>query len=233
MRSAARPRQKAAGFANPGIIAPLKPATRLSNRPLILSLLAGFAALVGIAAGALLLRPASARIESGTLLEPPRPVAQFTLTGDDGKPYTRQQLEGHWTVIYVGYTFCPDVCPTTLALLKDVHQALGADAGKVRFLFLSVDPERDTPERLAQYVHYFSPDFAAATGSKAQLDALASNLGFVYLKVPGQTPESYSMDHSAALILIDPQGRLAGYASPPFKAQALTADLLKLAQGRP
>jgi protein SCO1/2 len=204
----------------------------LITRPLTLSLLAGLSLLVGMAAAVVLLHPAPARIQSGTLLDPPRPIVDFTLTGDDGKPYTRERLLGHWSLLYVGYTNCPDVCPTTLALLKQVYALLGADAGKVRIVFLSVDPERDTPARLAQYVHYFSPDFAAATGDKQQLEALGANLGFVFMKVPGATPQSYSMDHSAALILVNPKAELAGYVSPPLIAEALSADLRRLADAR-
>jgi protein SCO1/2 len=207
-------------------------ARRLITRPLTLSLFAGLSILAGMAVAVLLLRPPPAQIQSGTLLEKPRPIVDFTLTGEDGKPFTRADLLGHWDLIYVGYTYCPDVCPTTLATLKDVHKALGADAAKVRVVFLSVDPERDTPERLAQYVHYFSPAFKAITGDKAQLDALGSNLGFVYMKVPGPTPQTYSMDHSAALILVNPQAELAGFVSPPLIAETLAADLRSLVAGR-
>ena len=195
------------------------------RKPLTLGLLAAFAVIVGIALGALLLRRPPAVLQSGTLLEHPRPVPDFSLTGDDGQTLTRASLEGRWTLVYVGYTFCPDVCPTTLALLKAVHRQLGTAASLVHVLFLSVDPERDKPAVLEKYVHYFSPDFSAATGSHDQLDALAATLGFVYEKVPGKTADSYLMDHSSELILIDPQARVAAYLSPPFTVTALTADL--------
>ncbi len=200
----------------------------MSNRTLKWSLLAALAVLAGIAAALSVLRPASVELKSGTLLQPPRPIADFSLDGSDGKPYTRADLGGHWSVLYVGYTHCPDVCPTTLAQLKAVEKDLGTDAGKARFIFLSVDPERDTPQALGQYTHYFSPDFVAVTAPDAQLQALGANLGFVYEKVPGQTPQSYLMDHSSALILIDPQARLAGYLVPPFKTEDLVSDLKQL-----
>jgi protein SCO1/2 len=191
--------------------------------------LAAAAALLLGAAAAVLLRPHAAALKSVTLLPEPRAVADFSLTGSDGRPFTRASLAGHWTLIYVGYTFCPDQCPTTLALLKSVYAKLGAVAGKIQVLFVSIDPERDTPARLAQYVHYFSPQFAAATGPQSELDKMGSNLGFVYDKVPGATPQSYLMDHSAALMLIDPDARLAGYLTPPFNAIDMAADLKKLA----
>jgi protein SCO1 len=195
------------------------------NPKMVWGLLAGFAALAGVAVSFAVLRQPEQPLRTGELLNPPRPVADFSLTGDDGQPYTKANLLGHWNLIYVGYTFCPDVCPTTLAQLKAVQAGLGADAAKLKVTFLSIDPERDTPQHLAQYVHYFSPSFSAATGPNAQLDAMGANLNFVYQKVPGATPQSYLMDHSSALILIDPQARLAGYLVPPFKTPDLIADL--------
>lgn len=193
-------------------------------------LLAAFAVLIGIVAGMAVLRPNPVQIRSGTLLQEPRPVIDFRLAGEDGKPFTRADLAGRWNVIYVGYTHCPDVCPTTLAQLKQVEKGLGEDAAKVRFIFLSIDPERDTPQILAQYTHYFSPDFRAATGPNSQLDALGANLNFVYEKVPGQTPQSYLMDHSSALILVNPKLQLAGFLTPPFKTGDLVADLKQLVE---
>lgn len=200
----------------------------VSNRLLAWGLLAAFAVLIGIVAGLVVLHPATVQIQSGTLLQQRRAVADFSLQGSEGKPFTRADLAGHWNLIYVGYTHCPDVCPTTLAQLKAVEKGLGADAAAWRFIFLSIDPERDTPQALGQYTHYFSPDFLAVTGPDAQLDALGSNLGFVYQKVPGDTPQSYLMDHSSALIVIDPEARLAGYLTPPFKTESLVSDLKQL-----
>jgi protein SCO1/2 len=202
----------------------------VSNRTLSWALLAGLAVLAGAAAALLVLRPGGVQILSGTLLQPPRPVIDFSLQGSDGKPFTKADLAGHWNVLYVGYTHCPDVCPTTLAQLKAVEQGLGADASRVRFIFLSIDPGRDTPDALGQYTHYFSPDFVAVTAPDAQLEALGSSLGFVFEKVPGQTPQSYLMDHSAQLTLLDPQGRLAGYLTPPFKTENLVGDLKQLVE---
>ncbi len=199
-------------------------ALNVPNRTLY-GLLAAFAILVGIVAGMVVLRPQETPIQSGTLLQKPRAVTDFSLVADNGQPWTRADLAGHWSLIYVGYTHCPDVCPTTLALLKGVEKGLGADASKIRFVFLSIDPERDTPQNLAQYTHYFSPDFLAVTGPNAQLDRLGSSIGFVYQKVPGETPQAYLMDHSAQLILINPQAELAGYLTPPFKTESLVADL--------
>jgi protein SCO1/2 len=197
---------------------------------LIWVLLAAFAVLAGLAAGFVALRPAGVDIKSGTLLRQPREIAEFSLQSEGGKAFTKADLAGRWSLIYVGYTHCPDVCPTTLAQLKAVEKGLGPDAAKLRFIFLSIDPERDTPAALAQYAHYFSPDFLAVTGPNAQLDILGGSLGFVYQKVPGETPQSYLMDHSSAMILINPQAQLAGYITPPFDTPAIVADLRQLAE---
>lgn len=193
-------------------------------------LIAAIAAALGLALGVLLLKPKSVPIASGTLLDTPRILPAFALTGVDGQPFTNAALAGHWTVVFAGFTSCPDVCPTTLTLLKSVVKDLGPAATRVRVLFLSVDPERDTPARMASYVHYFDPQFTAATGPTEELDKLARAMSFVYTKVPGATPDSYTMDHSAALMLLNPQGQLAGYFTPPFRRDALVSDLKALVQ---
>ena len=186
---------------------------------------AAVAVLLGIVAGMFVLRPQVLSITSGTLLKTPRPIDDFQLASASSAPFTKADLAGHWTVVFAGFTFCPDVCPTTLTELKAVNARLGDAAKNVRFLFLSVDPERDTPDKIAKYIAFFDPAFQGATGEPAALEKLGANLGFVYAKVPGATPDSYTIDHSTALILIDPQARIAGYLTPPFKPDAMAADL--------
>lgn len=195
-------------------------------------LLVAIAVLTGIFAGTVLLKPEAVEITSGTILKSPRPVEPFSLTRDTGAPFTNADLAGHWTVVFAGFTFCPDVCPTTLAELKAMTAKLGATADQVRVLLVSVDPGRDTPEKIGQYVRFFNPAFVGVTGTDAQLEALGRNLGFVYAKVDGATPDSYTIDHSTALILIDPQGRIAGYLTPPFKPDTMAADLNTLLASR-
>lgn len=202
-----------------------------SSRFLLFGAITALAVLLGVGVGTYVLSPKGPAIDGGTMLPQPRPVVDFKLTGEDGKPYTDADLKGHWTIVFAGYTHCPDVCPTTLQTLKAVKADLGADAGKLGVLFISVDPARDTPETLGHYVHFFGPDFRGATGSDEQLEALGKNLGFVFVKVPGPTPDSYTMDHSAALMLINPQAQLAGYLLPPFDAQTIAKDMKTLMDG--
>lgn len=191
-------------------------------------LIAALAAALGLALGVVFMQPKAVSIESGTLLQPPRALPAFALTDADGKPFTNASLQDHWTVIFVGFTTCPDICPATLTTMKSVMADLGPLAERVQMMLLSVDPERDTPERLKSYVQYFDPRFTAATGPNPELDKLARAMSFVYTKVPGATPETYTMDHSAALMLINPEGQLAGFFTAPHRRAALAADLTTL-----
>lgn len=202
----------------------------LSKMPVQLrfGLIAAFAAALGLALGITFMSPKAVSIASGTLLQPPRALPAFALTDIDNKPFTNANLQGHWTVVFAGFTTCPDICPTTLTTLKSVLGDLGPLASKVQVLLLSIDPERDTPERLRSYVHFFDARFTGATGPDAELDKLARAMSFVYAKVPGATPETYTMDHSAALMLINPQGQLAGFFTAPHRREALAADLTTL-----
>jgi len=193
--------------------------------PLRFGLIAAFAAALGLALGLVFMQPKAVSIESGTLLQPPRELPAFTLTDEEGQPFTNQSLAGHWTVVFVGFTTCPDICPATLTTMKTVVEGLGPLGENMKMLLLSIDPERDTPALLKSYVEYFDPRFIAATGPTTELDKLGRAMSFVYTKVPGATPETYTMDHSSALMLLNPEGQLAGFFTPPFVKTALVADL--------
>jgi len=168
---------------------------------------------------------------SGTLLSEPRPLAAFALVDQDGRAFTNASLENHWTLLFAGFTHCPDVCPTTLALMKQlrVHPALSGRP--LEYVFLSVDPERDTPAQLKTYVDYFGGHIRGVSGPRAQLDALCAGLGLAYVKIPGASDSEYTMDHSAALVLLDGRGRVAGYFQPPHKLDTLAADLAGIVSG--
>ncbi len=207
------------------------------NRSVPTSVLLAFAGAValigGILAATWLNTPKTVRVASGTLLQQPRALPDFTLIDQDGQPFTRAQLQGKWTLIFPGFTYCPDICPTTLGLLKTVRSQLDPQAAaRLQVVLFSIDPARDSPSRLKEYVTYFSPDFRAATVDEPQLKAMAQALGVAYAKVPGGTPETYTMDHSAALILINPDGELTGYFTAPLTAPALVGDLRQLLESR-
>lgn len=180
-----------------------------------------------------LLRPASEEdsgtplLNAGTALAEPLPLVEFRLEDQSGRAFGRGDLEGEWSLLFAGFTHCPDACPATLALLARLQARLHADGHPLRVVFLSVDPERDTPEQLARYAGYFGEHIVAATGQRAEIDALAKSLGLAYVRVPG-SGEHYSYDHSTAVVLIDPAARLAGYFRPPLDLDAIERDLRAL-----
>ena len=159
----------------------------------------------------------------GLLWPDPPVVTRFELAGADGHPFSEADLRGRWTLIFFGFTHCPDVCPGTLAVLKQVRQRLASDpvfAKLGQVVFVSVDPARDTPDVLLPYVSYFDPEFRAATGDDAALARLTRQLGVIYAKVPG-AGEDYAMDHSASIFVIDPQLRVLSAIGLPHEATAI------------
>ncbi len=156
-------------------------------------------------------------------------VPDFQLQRADGRSFSANDLRGHWTIAFFGFTHCPDICPTTLAAFKQVWSKLAAQGktDKVQFLFISVDPERDTPDKLATYVDFFNKDFVAATGTDEELTRLTRALGILYLRVPDESG-GYSIDHSASAVIIDPEGRRIGMFRPPFAPDPVSSDILAL-----
>ncbi len=146
-----------------------------------------------------------------TVLPRPKGLPEFQLTDLAGRPFGPAELQGHWTFVFFGYTRCPDVCPTTLYTLRQVHKQLLQTPqylADTRFLFVTLDPERDTPEILRGYVQHFDPDFLGARGDKATLDRLTSELGVPYvIERQAGNSDDYVVDHSTTILLIDPQGR--------------------------
>lgn len=154
---------------------------------------------------------------------------ELALTDHHGKPRTLADFKGRVVVIFFGFTHCPDVCPATLAELAQVAKELGPDAEKMQVLFVTVDPERDTPELLRQYVPSFNPDFLGLYGDAAATAQAAKEFKIFYQKQT-QPGGSYSVDHSAGTYVLDPQGRLRLYAQYGAGAPALLHDIRILLQ---
>ncbi|MGA0569900.1 SCO family protein [Variovorax sp. VNK109] len=152
----------------------------------------------------------------------------FSLTDHNGQVRSMKDFSGKLVVLFFGFTQCPDVCPTSMFELAEVKKALGADGNRLQGVFITVDPERDTPEVLKAYMENFDPTFLALRPTPAQLEALSKDFKMYYKKVPGQTPTSYTMDHSAASYVYDTQGRLRLYTRYGMGAAALTSDLKQL-----
>jgi protein SCO1 len=185
-----------------------------------------FAAVAAGVATALLIRgPATPELRSGTALPEPREIPAFSLVDAHGRPFDRAALENRWTLLFSGFTNCPDICPTTLALLASLRERLPGN--EIRFVFLTVDPERDTPEVVARYLAHFGGEFTGVTGSPAEIERLTRALGLAQVRNPG-TGGNYTVDHSAALVLIDPRARVAGYFTAPHDQDELAADLAPL-----
>jgi len=154
----------------------------------------------------------------------------FPLTDHNGQKRNLQDFRGKVVVVFFGYTQCPDVCPTSMAELAQAKKLLGPDGDKFQGLFITVDPERDTPELLKAYMANFDPSFLALRGNPEQLAAVAKDFKIYYKRVEGKTPTSYTMDHSAGSYTYDPEGRLRLYNRYGSGATALAADARLLLQ---
>lgn len=164
------------------------------------------------------------------VLPEPRVIADFALVDNKGQPFSLANLRGHWSLMFFGFTNCPDVCPSALYDLNLVTEQLEKqrDAGlpPIQAIFVSVDPERDTPEKLSEYLAYFNPEFIGVTGSQAQLAPLTMQLGVAY-EIEEHEPgaDHYAVYHSTGFLLIDPDGHLYGVFPAPHDASKIASDL--------
>jgi protein SCO1/2 len=172
-------------------------------------------------------------LHSATALSQPRPLQSFTLTNDERQPFNLDSLKKEWTFLAFGYTHCPDICPTTLTVFNQIdHQLKDQGSGdNAGFVFISVDPERDSLERLGPYIDYFNPEIVGATAPHQALRQLTDQLGILYQRVdqPGSSSSDYLVDHSASMLLVDPQGRLAAIFSAPHSPDLMARDFIRIA----
>ncbi|MGH8243476.1 MAG: SCO family protein, partial [Steroidobacteraceae bacterium] len=169
-------------------------------------------------------------LRAGTAIPNPRRIADFTFIDEDRRPFDRKNLEGRWSLLFTGFTHCPDVCPTTIALMAELRRKISRD--DLQFVFVSVDPERDTPEVVAAYLAHFDPALVGATGTRAEMERFTAALGLAQVRNPGAGGD-YTVDHSTALVLIDPKARIAGYFQAPHDRDAIAADLAALGGDSP
>lgn len=203
----------------------------MAARPLRIGILA----IVAFAAGLLLARafwsapPTPPPTERATIFPAPRALPALDLTGLDGRPLGGEAFVDRWTLVFFGFTNCPDICPTTLATLAALKKQLqdlpaGQQPG---VLLVSVDPERDDPERLAAYVRFFDPAFGGATGTPQAVAAAAAAFGVPYAKVT--LPEGgYTMDHGSGIFVVGPSGGIVAYLSGPHDATVMARDYRKI-----
>lgn len=174
---------------------------------------------------------------SATVLSDPMNISEFTLLDHTGLVFTRDNFRGKWTLLFFGYTHCPDICPMTLSVLDNTYKLL-QQSGKEplpQVVFVSVDPERDSEAALAEYVTYFNPEFIGVSGEKEQLQALAKPLGIFFsaenAKADDEGKEKdYQVNHSVSMLLIDPRARLRAIISPPHNANEIAENVTKISR---
>lgn len=152
-----------------------------------------------------------------------RALPDFQLVDHNEQAFTTDDLMGHWSLVFVGYTYCPDICPTTLAELKNVYpdlQKIPTDV-PIQVVLMSVDPKRDTPERLNEYINFFHPDFIAVSGEHAQLFPLVRAMGMMYSMSESTDNPDYLVDHSSSIVLVNPQAQVVGRFKADFVAGKL------------
>ena len=202
--------------------------------------LAALVAIVAIAAGlllsrALLDRSSAPTLAKATLIDPARPLPPMAFVDDQGQPFGLEQLRGHWSILFFGFTSCPDVCPTTLALLAQVEKKLADMPVEQRphIVLVSVDAKRDTPERLASYVKSFSPTFSGITaGEQTAVEEFALKMG-VPVAVSTLADGNYTVDHSAAIFVVDPSGALRALSSTPHNVPIIAEDYRSIVGASP
>lgn len=190
--------------------------------------------IVGIAgaAASLMWRHHAAQVElaTGTLLTPRRALPDFSLIDQKGRPFSAADLRGRWSLLFFGYTNCPDFCPTTLTTLAAMEKNLAAAKAAVlpQVVFVSVDAKRDTPAQLAKYVPYFDPDFIGLTAAdQPSIEGFAKKLGVGVIIQPA-ADGNYTVDHSGAIFVLDPGGRIAAILSGPYGVSALQSDFQRI-----
>jgi protein SCO1/2 len=175
--------------------------------------------------------PASGQLPTASRIDDKVPLPAFALHRSSGT-FSNADLLGHWTLLNFGYANCPQICPTTLTTLREVKARLAGNGKAVpQVAFISVDPTRDTPPRLATFMLYFDPQFIGATGNDEELTPLARHLGLAYQRHDAVDKEHYEVDHGTAVYLVDPQGRLKATFSWPHDPATMAADLVKLTSG--
>lgn len=162
----------------------------------------------------------------GFVFPVPRALPAVELIDENGAPFAPQRFAGRWSFVYFGYTYCPDVCPLALIELAALKERLATELPDtpVAYYLVSVDPQRDTPERLREYVHYFDPTFHGLTGSLEAISALAKATETLFFVPPGQGPENYLVSHSNNFALVNPRGEIEAIFTPPHSPEQLATD---------
>lgn len=202
----------------------------IRSQTILIVVVAVAALTLGVLASHLTSRKEAPQID-GLLWPSGKPLAAVALEDHHRQPFTLDRLTGRWTLLFFGYTHCPDVCPVTMSVLKNaitVMAGSGTGGEPPQMVFVSVDPQRDTLEHLGAYVGHFSADFLGVTGSEANLKDFARQLGVLYLLAEPDAEGNYLVDHTAAVFLIDPRGHLVALFQAPHDAQRIARDVPRI-----
>jgi protein SCO1/2 len=175
--------------------------------------------------------PENPAIVSATVLNPPKPLPNFSLQDSNGNPFSQKNLIGHWTLMFFGYADCPEICPTTLAIASGVWRAFAEQnpRPKAQFIFATLDPTNDTPIKLKSFLNRFHPDFIGITGNTTEMEQLTKAMSIYSWTAPKLNDKGQKIiDHSAILLLINPEGRLHAIFTPPHQIEELKKDLTLL-----
>ncbi len=191
-------------------------------------LIFGIAVLLGMVAIFMLLGSVKPYTYQGSLIDPPVEAPPFELSDVDGQRFRLSDLNGQVVIIFFGYTSCPDICPVTLTDFLRIRSKLGNQAEKVSFVFVTVDPERDTPERMKKYLTNFDPAIIGLTGVRSELESVWSSYGVYEAKVDGKSGGNYLVDHSSRIYVIDEKGNLLLTYLFGTEYQAIAEDVRNL-----
>jgi protein SCO1/2 len=167
----------------------------------------------------------------GVLRPEPRPLQAFELSDQYRQPFNLERLKGKWSFVFFGYTYCPDICPTTLSTLTGVVKQLQNDPqglSNIQVVFVSVDPQRDTSDVLEGYMKYFDESFQGVTGSQQDIDSLTRQFGAGYMKESETTPGQYLVSHTSSIFLVDPYGQLLAAFSPPHDPNTIVEQFRQI-----
>jgi protein SCO1/2 len=203
----------------------------LRSHKVLIGVVAAAALTLGAVASYVISRPEAPPAIDGLLWPQSKALTAFALEDHHREAFTLDRVTGRWTLLFFGYTHCPDVCPVTLSVLKNAIARMAeadADAELPQVVFVSVDPERDTLEHLASYVSHFNPGFLGVTGSDEKLAVLTRQLGILYLRTEPNADGDYLVDHTAAVFLIDPRGHLVALFQAPHAVERIARDVARI-----
>ena len=169
---------------------------------------------------------------NGVFWPNPKQIGPFTMIDQDNNEFGIEQLQGKWSFVFFGYTNCPDVCPITMSVLKQVDEGLGNTdiTDDIQVVFVSVDPERDTIDNLKGYIDFFNPGFTGLGGSVDQLESLSSQIGIAYMYGIPDEDGHYLVSHTSSIFLLDPQARLISILSPPHQSENIINRFIEISR---